>query len=442
MNTRTCILVSIKDDVSELRDLALSLNYEIIDIFVQKRDKPDPKFFVGRGKVKEIHDFINEYDVDLAIFNSSLKPSQLFTLEDFLEITVYDRIRLILEIFADRAHSEEARLQVELAKLEYEIPLLRDWIHKARYGERPGFMAGGEYEVAQYYEVSRKRIKKIRNRLIKIGKERDLRRKQRRNLGYDLISIIGYTNAGKSTIFNLIAGERVTVEDRLFTTLSTTTRKIPQLKRPVLITDTVGFIDELPHWLIEAFHSTLEEIFLSDLTLLIMDASEDISEIQRKLDTSFTVLLPDLNPLKIILVFNKIDKIGNIVSIEENPSDISQGIDQQPSVDLRQVIDNLVNNLNIDYKIGDIIAISAIKECYKEELVNGITDAIQYENHLSLILPNRDESQAFIAWLYTNSEIISIDYDENIRIEIRYRDKYGDIIKNRCNSLGGHVISS
>jgi GTP-binding protein HflX len=439
MTETRCILISLSDDVSELGDLARSLDMNVLDTFIQHREKPDPKYFIGSGKVEEILEFVNEMKVELAIINSSLKPSQLFTLEDYLGITVYDRIRLILEIFADRAHSEEARLQVELAKLEYEIPLLRDWIHKARYGERPGFMAGGEYEVAQYYEVSRKRIKKIKQKLRKIEKERDIRRKQRRYLGYDLISIVGYTNAGKSTLFNMIAGEKVAVENRLFTTLSTTTRKIPQLKRPILITDTVGFIDGLPHWLIEAFHSTLEEIFLSDVILLILDASEGIEEIQRKLKTSFEVLLPDLNPSKIILVLNKIDQIKTeMVGYEED----SSSINNNESNNLNQREDpynKLINKIHIDYEIRDILPISALDPSYQDQIIESILRSIQYPKILFISIPNNREAQSFIAWLYTCCEIIAIDYKESIEIKLQHREKDEGKIKKRCEALGGQI---
>ncbi|UCE37862.1 MAG: GTPase HflX [Thermoplasmata archaeon] len=416
---KKCILISLDDNIDEISNLTTSLNFIIEEVFIQHKEKPNPKYYLGYGKVKEIKEYLEENDIKTAIFNASLKPSQQYNLEGFLEITIYDRIRLILEIFSDRAHSEEARLQVELAKLQYEIPLLRDWIHKARYGERPGFMAGGEYEVAQYYEISRKRIKKMKEKLRKIEKERDLRRKKRRKLGYYLIGIVGYTNAGKSTLFNLISHETVKVENRLFTTLSTTTRKIPELEKPILLTDTVGLIDNLPHWVIEAFHSTLEEVFLSDIILLMLDISESIDDINRKLQTSFDILLPDLNPSNIILVLNKIDKVKDYESINNE--------------------DKLLDKIEMDHEIKDIITISAKNEDYKEKVINVILKSLYYPISLSILLPNKSESQGFISWLYKNSEIISIEYENQIKIELRCRKRdEGHIIK-KCKSLNGKV---
>jgi GTP-binding protein HflX len=305
--------------------------------------------------------------------------------------------------------------------MQYEIPLLRDWIHKARYSEKPGFMAGGEYEVAQYYEISRKRIKKIKEKLKKVEIERDIRRKQRRNLGYFLISVVGYTNAGKSTLFNLIADEEVTVENRLFSTLSTTTRKVPQLKKPALLTDTVGLIDNLPHWIIDAFHSTLEEIFLSDVILLVLDISEPVSEIKRKLDTSFSVLLPDINPSNIILIFNKIDKLEGI----EN--------------DIR---DSIIDEIELDHSINDIIFMSAVDKKYKAPILEPLIKRLKFSNQLSIHLPNISETPPFVNWLYDNCEIISIEYDDQIKIQLRYRDKdKGHITKNN-NRLKGSIFEN
>lgn len=416
-----CILISLNDDIIELKDLAESLDYSIEKVFIQHRKTPDSRYFIGRGKMEEVEEHIKENDIQVAIVNSALKPSQQYNLENLFKITVYDRLRLILEIFSDRAHSEEARLQVELAKLQYEAPLLRDWIHKARYSEKPGFMAGGEYEVAQYYEISRKRIKKIKQKLNKIEKERDLRRKQRRNKGFYLVGIVGYTNAGKSTLFNLISGESVTVENRLFTTLSTTTRKVPKVDKSIILTDTVGLIDNLPHWMIGSFHSTLEEIFLSDLILLVLDINENIEEINRKLRTSFNVLLPDIEPSKILLILNKIDRIENDQSYN---------------------IKDLIKRIQLDYKINDIVALSAQDPKYKEKIVSKIQELFKYPEELSIVLPNISKTQSFINWLHEHCEIVMIQYENRISIDIRYQTKDRTYIFGTIKSLKGVILKN
>lgn len=414
-----CIIISLEDDVSELKDLATSLGYSVNQVFIQHRSSPDSKYYIGKGKVDEIKTFLNEEQIDLIIINSPLKPSQQYNLENILNNTVFDRLRLILEIFRNRAHSEEARLQVELAKLQYEAPLLRDWIHKARYSEKPGFMAGGEYEVAQYYEISRKRMKKIKQKLTKIEKEREIRRKQRRNLGYYLIGIVGYTNAGKSTLFNIISGESVKVEDRLFTTLSTTTRKIPRVKKPIILTDTVGLIDNLPHWMIGAFHSTLEEMFLSDIILLVVDASESIEEINRKVKTSFNVLLPDMEPSRIVIILNKIDLLID-------GSDLTS--------------DDIKNMIQQEYQVKDIISISALNKRDKENIILYIQEIFEYPNHMILVLPNIPMTQSFISWIYGHCDLESISYQQNIKINIRYKTKDHAHILSMVKSLDGELF--
>ena len=276
VSKKNAILVSLRDDIEEIKLLAESKNYEILKIFIQHRNKPDVTNYIGRGKRNEIKTFIEESEesIDVVIIDGTLKPSQWFLLEHYWKIDVYDRIRLILMIFRDRADCKEARLQVRLAELQYERPFVRELIHRARSGEHPGLMAGGEYQVDDYYEMMKKQMKQIKEKLNHIRKQRNIRRHHRQHSGYYLVSLAGYTNAGKSSLLNALTGEQVDVENKLFSTLSTTTRKLSQLNIPILMTDTVGFIQRLPAWIIDAFHSTLEEIKDADLVVLVIDVSD------------------------------------------------------------------------------------------------------------------------------------------------------------------------
>ena len=252
-------------------------------------------------------------------------------------------------------------------------------------------------------------------------------------MGYHLISIVGYANAGKSTLFNLLAGETVTVEDRPFTTLSTTTRKIPDMKKPIILTDTVGLIDNLPHWLIEAFHSTLEEMLLSDVILLILDVSEPVSEINRKLKTSFSVLLPVVKPSKIVLLLNKIDRVPEW-EYDRNREDAigTRGHNE--------AIMKFIHEIDMEHEVDDIIAISAKDHHSKEIIMQSILKAVKYHKNLSIILPNTFDSQELISWLYGNSEVISVEYGTQIEINLSCREKDEGYIVNRCISLNGQIL--
>jgi GTP-binding protein HflX len=382
------ILISMDQNVSELTNLTESLGYSIDRIFVQKREAPDPRYYIGGGKTKEVSEYLKNNEIDIVIFNAKLKASQLFNLERILKKTVYDRIRLILEIFKDRAHSREAKLQVELARLQYEIPLVNEWIHRSKKGEHPGFLAGGEYAVQQYYDLIRKRIKKNKDKLQKLKKEREFRRSHRKDYGFYLVSLAGYTNAGKSTLLNELTDSNVVVEERVFSTLTTTTRKLAETRKQILLTDTVGFIKDLPPWLIEAFHSTLEEIFYSDIILLVVDSSEDLDEMVQKLNTCFQILWNADNVPPIIPVFNKID------------------LDEMTN--LRKKI----NSLKEQNLIDDYIYISAKQKIFLDNLTEKIHQTLPEMKRFNLEIYSKS-SKSIINFIKNNCYIINIDESDS-----------------------------
>ena len=275
-NKKSAILISLHEDIDEINQLADTLDYDIEEFFIQHRNKPDVTSYVGSGKLDEIKEYLEETskNIELIIIDGELRPSQRFILEKELKISVYDRIQLILMIFRNNADRKEASLQVRLAELEYEKPFVKELIHRARSGEHSGLMAGGEYQVDDYYEMIKKQMKNVKQKLNKIVKDRDIQRRHRHKSGFYLISLAGYTNAGKSSLLKSLTQDSIKIEDKLFSTLSTLTRKVETQNIPILVTDTVGFIQRLPAWIIDAFHSTLEEIELADVVVLVLDGKE------------------------------------------------------------------------------------------------------------------------------------------------------------------------
>lgn len=293
--------------LDELAALAETLDYEVVGTLDQTR-KPDPTYYIGRGKVEELANFVNSRDVDRVIFANPLKPSQAFKLEEKVGVKVIDRFQLILEIFAMRASSPEAKLQVEYARLNYELPRVKESIKRAKLDEFPGLRGGGEYGERPRVDAIKGKMKSLEDKLESLEKAREQRRKRRRDKGFNLVALAGYTNAGKSTLLNALSSAEVEVDDRLFTTLSTRTRVLNESNRNVLITDTVGFIRDLPPWLIEAFKAALEEVYLADIVLLLVDVSEPFREILHKFKTSREILSE--SSANIITVLNKIDTVS------------------------------------------------------------------------------------------------------------------------------------
>lgn len=421
---KNAIIVSLDNNVSEIIQLSETLDYVVVKEFIQQRKLPDVNFYVGSGKLDEIKEFIDGSDeaVDLIIVNGELKPSQWFALEKRLSVDVYDRIRLILAIFEEHAERKEARLQVKLAQLHYERPFVRELIHRARSGEHPGLMAGGEYQVDDYYEMIKKQMKKIRYDLKKIRNDREVHRKTRYKSGFYLVSLVGYTNAGKSSLLNLLSGEDVKVEGRLFSTLSTTTRRILQKTKgktiPILLTDTVGFIENLPSWIIDAFHSTLEEIEVADVVVLIVDGSEEKELVEKKLQVSLDELLELGVTASIVIAVNKIDLID-----DGTIDDLIQYLSQK----------DLLNNRLC-------VPISVTKEINIGMLLENIFTSLPNIVEMTLQLPMNKESQAFISQLYQKTRIINVTYGEVTRVDVACNVKIRDKIIAQCQKLDGFVV--
>jgi GTP-binding protein HflX len=418
---KLAIIISLNNDISEISELAGSLNYRVIKTFFQRRENPDVNSYIGSGKVKEVKEFLEDSDrtIDLVVVDGDLKPSQWFNLEKKLNVEVFDRVRLILAIFEERADRKEAKLQVKLAQLQYERPYVRELIHRTRAGEHPGLMAGGEYQVDDYYEMIKKQMKKIKDQLKNIRAQRELRRRHRHKSGFYLVSLAGYTNAGKSSLLNLLSGEKVKVEGRLFSTLSTTTRKINKISVPILLTDTVGFIQNLPTYIIDAFHSTLEEIEVADVVLLIVDISEEKESIKNKLIVSINELIEIGVNSPIIITLNKIDLI-------------SEG-------ELHVKIEDILKNFLMENR--KIIPISVKKTENIDELLNLISDSLPQLVRFKIKLPVNKESQSFISWIYEKAHVLDISYDRYATLSIECNIRLRDKIILKCQDINGIIVT-
>ena len=290
--------------------------------FVQKLDAPNPKTFVGAGKIEEIAAFVEENRIDIAIFDDELSPSQLRNIEKELGCRILDRTNLILDIFAGRARTSYARTQVEMAQYKYLLPrLTRMWTHLERQRGGIGLRGPGETEIETDRRIIRDKISKLKEQLKKIDVQMSMQRKNRGNMVR--VALVGYTNVGKSTILNLLSKSDVFAENKLFATLDTTVRKVVVGNLPFLLSDTVGFIRKLPHELVEAFKSTLDEVRESDLLVHIVDISHKGFEDQiRIVNETLRELGSSDKPA--ILVFNKIDVFSYTRKDDDDLSPVSK----------------------------------------------------------------------------------------------------------------------
>jgi GTPase len=387
-------------ETGEIRELAHAAGYEVVGECTQVRSE-DPAYCLGEGKIAELAALVVETDAESVIFDDRLGPYQVFNVGSEMPegCEVLDRFTLILEIFGQRARTRKAQLQVELAELRYELPRVDAKVSLAKRDERPGFMGLGEYDESRERDI-KDRISRISAELERIAEDDEHRREQRRESGFDLVALAGYTNAGKSTLLRRLAtdlsvGENDDLhpdldptaesEDRLFTTLGTTTRKA-EMDRDVLVTDTVGFVSDLPHWLVESFRSTLSEVYRADLVLLVVDVSEPIEEIREKLVTCHDTLY-ERNEAPIVTVLNKTDLVSEAELAEK--CEALSALAPAP------------------------VAISAQEAHGIAELTARIDRALPPLEHERLLLPMTDETMSVVSWLHDRAHVSEVSYEED-----------------------------
>jgi GTP-binding protein HflX len=396
-------------DTQEITDLARAAGYDVVGEITQTRTE-DPAYHLGEGKVERLANAVSRERATAVVFDNQLGPYQTYNIGNKLPdgVSVIDRFRLILEIFGQRAQTRKAHLQVELAELRYELPRAEAKASLAKRDERPGFMGLGEYDEGREHDI-KKRISRIRDELDSTQETEEHRREQRRESGFDLVALAGYTNAGKSTLLRRLA-EDVDVdanedlhadldptaesEDRLFTTLGTTTRRVDMDRRDVLVTDTVGFISDLPHWLVESFKSTLDAVYRADLVLLVVDVSESVQEIREKLVTSHDTLY-ERNEAPIVTVLNKTDLVDD-GEIERK----------------REALSALAPNP---------VTVSAMEDENIDALLSRIDRELPEYERERLVLPMNDETMSVVSWIHDHARVDEVDYGDQVVIEFEAR---------------------
>jgi GTP-binding protein HflX len=367
--------------------LAGSAGYTVVGKIEQVRE-PDSRYQIGAGKVEELAELVKETRAQKIIFDNPLKSVQAYNLAKATGVEAIDRFQLILEIFTRRATTTEAQLQIQLARQQYELAHAKERVRLAKKEEQPGFMGLGAYEVDVYYEAVKRQVHTIRRKLKKPREKRLLHRERRAELGFSSISLAGYTNAGKSSLFNSLAEEEVPVDEALFTTLSTTTRLVNFSKKKFLLTDTVGFIDRLPLTLIEAFHSTLEETIYSDLILLVVDVSEPMDVIEKKLAVCLeTIERIGASGIPIITALNKIDLL--------------------PEIEIQQKFENLKE------KAPNPMPVSALYRTNIDLLKQETLKMLKNYIRASFNIPLTNETMSFISWLFKRADVQTIKYADN-----------------------------
>ena len=321
---KAVILVTYPDAfaVEEAKSLVDSSDRSIIEMFSQKYLNHS-QYGIGSGKAEEIKEFVRESKAEQIVVDEHLTSRQIYNLEKLTGVQVIDRERLILDIFHARATTTEAKLQIEMAEIQYEMPRVRENAKLASGGERAGKGGMGEYVVDVKFRDLKRRLSFIKEKLNDAHRKRELYHQQRIKTGMPVVSLVGYTSSGKTTLFNSLTGEDKQISNKLFTTLSTTTRLLKIHDRETLLTDTVGFISRLPTYMVDAFKSTLEESLAADLILLLIDASEDLEDIRIKHAACRQVLGElKVDKSKVLMVFTKCDQPNSEETIKKISEDL------------------------------------------------------------------------------------------------------------------------
>jgi GTPase len=410
------IVLSRSADVEEIISLLSTLKIEVVAKYFQKKN-PHPASYFGPGRIEELLEEVKVVDPDIIVVNDRLKPSQHHFLEMTFQKECVDRTGVILRIFAEHANTPEAVAQVQLARLRYEQPFLREWIHKAKSGERPGFLAGGAYATDVYYEHARTHIRRIEARLDELSKRREVKRRRRHEEGFTLISLAGYTNAGKSALMNALCSAEVEVSSSLFSSLATITRRVKGVKGRVLMVDTVGFIRDLPPDLVDAFKSTLEEVFFADLILLAFDASEDDMTITAKLETSLKILMPRVREGQVVLVGTKIDMI-----------------DAERALQVRESVQRLAGN-------KDVFLTSSENGQGLDSIRDWISRIQDNVFEIDAFLPLTDASFRLLSKLYNIAEVSYTVTDGLLRTSVWCNPSEAEKVRGWLKAAGARFVA-
>jgi GTP-binding protein HflX len=386
-------------DLGEITELARAAGHEVVGELTQTREE-DAAYGFGEGKVEEVAALTVARNAEAVIVDNRLGPYQTYNIGGKLPegVEVIDRFTLILDIFGQRARTRTAQLQVELAELRYELPRVEAKASLAKRDERPGFMGLGEYDESRERDI-KNQIADIKRELDSIADKEATRRERRRESGFDLVALAGYTNAGKSTLMRRLAADLAVdenedrhpdlettaeSEDRLFTTLGTTTRRADTGCRDVLLTDTVGFVSDLPHWLVESFESTLDSVYHADLVLLVVDASEPIEEMREKLVTCHDTLY-ERNEAPIVTVLNKVDRV-----------------DDDEFAEKRAALSALAPNP---------VAVSGLTGERVDELRDRIERELPDWQFERLVLPLSNDVMSLVSWVHDHGDVEAEEYE-------------------------------